>query len=185
MQNFQLALCAVENGLSECDGEADRRYSEPESRRRNCSRRGGTCSCPAAVFRRKPFVSPRFIIVSVRGLDRQLHCGNAGVESLRSRRTGQKNVFEGRRLEDPVIGAVNIDADGREVARDGDARAHRILVHQQLVVVPAEARIDRPVAEADSILNIGRLFEIRTAAGKGKGCRAGVQDSQVDGALRV
>ncbi len=69
--------------------------------------------------------------------------------SLRSRRAGQKYVFEGRRLEDAVIGGVNIQADGGEVARDGDTRAHRVLVHQQLVVVPAETGVDRPVAEAD------------------------------------
>ena len=63
-------------------------------------------------------------------------------DSLRGRRTGQKNGFEGRRLENPK-------ANGREIARDGKAWADSILIQQQLIVIPAEASIDCPIAEAD------------------------------------
>ena len=52
-------------------------------------------------------------------------------------------------------------------------------------MIPAEPRIERPVAEPDGILNIGRLFKIRTAAKKGKSYRAGIQDPQINRTLRI
>src|ERR1700721_2830800 len=44
---------------------------------------------------------------------------------------------------------------------------------------------DRPVAQPDRILHIGSLFKIRTGPDKGEGSRAGIQNSDIDGALRV
>jgi hypothetical protein len=42
-----------------------------------------------------------------------------------------------------------------------ETRAHRILIHQ-LIVVPAQVRADCPVAEPDEILHKRGLFETRT-----------------------
>lgn len=80
---------------------------------------------------------------------------------------------------------MEIQPKCRKVARLGHSWAYRILVQPQLVVVPLQSRADRPLAEADQVLNVDRLFKIRTAAGKRKGCRAGVEDAQIDRALRV
>jgi len=41
-------------------------------------------------------------------------------------------------------------------------------------MIPAQARIDRPVAEPDRIFDVGRLFEIRTVTEKCKRKRAGI-----------
>ena len=50
--------------------------------------------------------------------------------------------------------------------RDGKPRADGVLIEEQLVVVPAQAGIEGPVAEVDQILDEGGLFEVRTAASK-------------------
>ena len=73
------------------------------------------------------------------------------------------------------------DQIGRmEIARDSQARTYGILVHQELIVVPAKTRADRPFAKADKILNEGRLLEAGTIAGEAVGgWRAGIELGEV------
>src|ERR1700691_3733092 len=133
-RSFDLSLRTVENGIPKCDRKA---YPGAEELRVV----GVVIHVAAEHIRVHPhfieeyFRQSRFIIIPVRRLDGQLHCGNAGVDSLRLWRAGQKYVFEGGCLEDAVKRSVNIEAKRGKVARDGESRAHRVLVHQQLVVV--------------------------------------------------
>jgi len=56
----------------------------------------------------------------------------------------------------------------REIARDRKARADGVLIHDELIVIPAQSGVDGPVAEVDEVLKKGRLFEVRAAAGEGE-----------------
>src|ERR1700730_2200969 len=62
---------------------------------------------------------------------------------------------------DDQIGRWKI-AGGRKARTDG------VLIHDQLVVIPAKAGVDGPLAEMNQILEKARLFEIGTIAGEGK-----------------
>src|SRR5580658_934199 len=50
---------------------------------------------------------------------------------------------------------------GWEVARNRKARVHSVAVEQKLIVIPTKAGADGPIAEANEILHVSGLLEIR------------------------
>jgi len=58
---------------------------------------------------------------------------------------------------------VNDQVRCGEIARDRKARADGVLIHDELIVIPAQSGVDGPVAEVDEVLKKGRLFEVRAA----------------------
>src|SRR5580692_631402 len=111
VRKFELGLSTVDDAFLKRDGKAD-----PGTQHLRVV--GVVVHVAAEHIRIQPqfpeerFRRPHFVIVPVRGLNRQEYRGNARIESLRSRRAGQKNVFERRSLEDTVIRGVKIQADG-------------------------------------------------------------------------
>ena len=67
-------------------------------------------------------------------------------------------------MKDAIVGRVHDQIRFRKEPRDRKARADGVLVDEELIVVPAETGVDGPISQADQILNVGRLLEIRTAA---------------------
>src|ERR1700722_15522363 len=57
---------------------------------------------------------------------------------------------------------MQYEAGGREIARNRNTRVHCLPVQYELIMVPAEPDVDRPISEADQILHKRRLFQIRT-----------------------
>src|ERR1700689_4747190 len=55
--------------------------------------------------------------------------------------------------------------------RDGKPRTDSALIEQQLVMVPAQAGINGPVAVMNEVFNKGCLFEVRTSADESQGGR--------------
>jgi len=55
------------------------------------------------------------------------------------------------------------------------------LIHDELIVIPAQSGVDGPVAEVDEVLKKGRLFEVRRLPVKAK--VAGVPDRMVVGSV--
>ncbi len=49
---------------------------------------------------------------------------------------------------------------GREITGDGKAGIDGLAIQQELIVVPAKAGVDGPIAEAKQILNKSGLLEI-------------------------
>ena len=84
---------------------------------------------------------------------------------------GDEDVFKGRSLKDAIVGGVQHHVERWQVAANREARAKRILIEEKLIVVPAKAGADRPIAEADEIFDEGRLFEVRTAGGEAQAGR--------------
>jgi len=58
-----------------------------------------------------------------------------------------------------------------KVVGQSQTRADRVLIHQQLIVVPAETCADGPFAQADLILDEGRLLKVGLATHEGEGRR--------------
>ena len=58
-------------------------------------------------------------------------------------------------MENAVVGGVDNQVGIGEIAGDGEARAGGILIHDELIVVPAKAGADGPFTEVDEILNVG------------------------------
>ena len=72
-------------------------------------------------------------------------------------------------MKDAIVGEVEDEAAGSEVARDREARAQRLLVKKELVVIPAQAGGDGPVVWTEGVLDKRGLFKIRALAGEGEG----------------
>jgi hypothetical protein len=88
-----------------------------------------------------------FIIVAERRLDREPKYVRVKRNDLR--RTGEKNVFERRSLKGAVVRGVQNNIRGGKISCDAQARADRILIDQQLIVVPTQAGVEGPLAEPD------------------------------------
>ena len=105
---------------------------------------------------------------------------NFGIQGRDFGGTGQQNVFEVGSLKNPVIGCMQHEIGRMEIARDSQARTHRILVDQQLIVVPAKTGADGPFAKADEILHESGLLEVRAISGEViGGRRAGIELREV------
>ena len=61
---------------------------------------------------------------------------------------------------------MNDQVRSRKISRDGNARTDGILIHYELIVIPAKSAIDSPIAEMDQILNEGGLLEVRPVTGE-------------------
>ena len=55
-------------------------------------------------------------------------------------------------------------SEGRKIARNGEAGIHRLLVDDELVMVPAQPGIDRPIAQSNQVLHKRRLLQVRPLA---------------------
>src|SRR5580704_347808 len=60
---------------------------------------------------------------------------------------------------------------GREITRNREAWIQGLPVYQELIVVPAKPGADRPILQADQILDEGGLFEVGAVAYEAKGLR--------------
>ena len=72
-------------------------------------------------------------------------------------------------MKDAVVGGVQDELSGREVAGDGEARLNAWSVEKELIVIPAKAGGDGRVVEVDRVLEEGGLFKVGTSGGEGEG----------------
>ena len=169
-----LSFRAVDDRLAKRDGKADRRVVDLIV--------VGIISHVAQVVVRvdaqiaaERLRHARFVIVALRRYHRQLN--DIGIDQVNLERTRKQQVLERRRLEDAVIREVREQSELREVARDGNPRIDRLLVDDQLIVVPAQAKIQRPVSQANQVLHKRRLLQvlartlIRVSSGEVEGQR--------------
>ena len=92
-----------------------------------------------------------FEVIPMRGF--HWEAKDVGVEHADLGRTGEKNILERGRLKHAIVGGVDDQAGGGKIARHRNARAKRVLIYDELIVVPAQAGIDGPFAEVDKILD--------------------------------
>src|SRR5271157_5719883 len=115
-----------------------------------------------------------FVVVAVRRLHGKVQ--HVGIQDHHAGRAGQQYIFKRRRLENPVISGVDQQLTAGEVARNSQARADHVLIDDELVVVPADACTDGPIAQTNQVLDERRLFEVRPIANKAEGSwRAGIE----------
>ena len=86
-------------------------------------------------------------------------------------RAGQQDVLERWRLENAIIGEVCEQSEFRKIARDRDPRVHGLSINDQLIVVPTQAHVHRPIAHANQVLHERRLLQVGTLALTGVSAR--------------
>ena len=101
-----------------------------------------------------------FVVIPFGGFNQPLDVPWAGIDGFSLGGTGEQNVFERRGLKNAIVGEMQDEVRGREVARDGEARVCGIAVQDELVMIPAEADVDGQVLEADLVLHEHGLLEI-------------------------
>src|SRR3984957_6272883 len=146
VRQFELGFRAVDNGFPKCDRKTDGSAENlivvgkivditPE------------VICIEAQLVEEALGRAKFEIVAVRRLDRQTQ--NIGIQNGYRGRTGEKNIFKGRSLKDAIVGSMNHEICRRKITRRGQSRADGVLVHDELVMVPAKTRADGPPAETN------------------------------------
>ena len=85
--------------------------------------------------------------------------------------SSKSGVFVGGRLENAVVGGVEDEIEAGDVVADAETRADRVLIDEQLVVIPPKAGAHCKFAKANLILHEGGLFEIGAISGERVGGR--------------
>ena len=68
------------------------------------------------------------------------------------------------------------DVGGGKISGHRKPRAYGALIHEQLVVIPANTRVNTPFPKMDHVLQESRLLQVRVVAVERKGCRcAGIK----------
>src|SRR6266849_3588770 len=146
VRELELRFRAIDDGLAERDGEADGGVED-------LIVIGEVVYLAAEIvgveteLAEEAFASADFEIVAVGRLDRKAQ--NTGVERDDIGRTRQKNIFEGGSLKHAIVGGVDDQVGRREIPRDREARADGVLIHYELIMIPAETGVDRPFAQVN------------------------------------
>ena len=146
VREFELGFRAIDDGFVERDGEGDRGVEDLIVIGEAVDVAAEVISVETELAE-EAFAGADFEVVAVGRLDRKAK--NTGVERDDTGRTGQKNIFEGRCLEDAIVGGVEDQVRRGQIPRDREARADGVLIHHELVVIPAEAGADGPFAEVN------------------------------------
>src|SRR5579863_2907938 len=127
---------------------------------------------------KEAFRQSNFVVISMRGLDWEPQ--DFGIQGDHLARTGEQNVLKRRRLKNPVIRRMKNQIRRMKITRRPQARAKGALVQQQLIVIPAQPSGNRPLPNANEILNESGLLDVWTSIGEVESRRrARVESSKV------